>query len=50
MHARILWKGRRDEVVVAYTIARTKRAVRVRFGAPPHQREVWVWAGAVERT
>jgi hypothetical protein len=49
MHARIFWKGRRHEVGVAYTIARTKRAVRLRFDAPPHQHEVWVWAGAVER-
>ena len=33
----------------AHAVAWTKRAVRVRFGAPPHQHEVWVWAGAVER-
>jgi hypothetical protein len=33
----------------AYAVAWTQRAVLVRFGAPPHQHEVWVWAGAVER-
>jgi hypothetical protein len=38
-----------DELLQAHAIAWTKRAVRVRFGAPPHQHEVWVWAGAVER-
>jgi hypothetical protein len=38
-----------EELVQAHAIAWTKRAVRVRFGAPPHQHEVWVWAGAVER-
>jgi hypothetical protein len=35
--------------VQAHAITWTKRAVRVRFGVPPHQHEVWVWAGAVER-
>jgi len=45
----ILWEDGVEELVQAYAIAWTKRAVRVRFGAPPHQHEVWVWAGAVER-
>ena len=36
-------------LVPGSAIAWARRAVRVRFGAPPHQREVWVWAGAVER-
>ena len=45
----ILWEDRVEELVPAHAIAWTKRAVRVRFGAPPHQHEVWVWAGAVER-
>src|SRR5674476_996660 len=48
VHAWILWEDGVEELVQAYAIAWTKRAVRVRFGAPPHQHEVWVWAGAVE--
>jgi hypothetical protein len=36
-----------EELVQAHALARTKSAVRVRFGAPPYQHEVWVWAGAV---
>ena len=39
-----------NAVTIAPAVARTKRAVRVRFGAPPHQHEVWVWAGAGQRT
>jgi hypothetical protein len=45
----VVWEDGVEELVVAYAVAWTKRAVRVRFGAPPHQHEVWVWAGAVER-
>jgi len=45
----ILWEDGVEELVPAQAVAWTKRAVRVRFGAPPHQHEVWVWAGAVER-
>ena len=49
VHAWILWEDGVEELVQAQAIAWTKRAVQVRFGAPPHQDEVWVWAGAVER-
>lgn len=45
----IVWEHGVEELMPAYAIAWTKRAVRVRFGAPPHQHEGWVWAGAVER-
>jgi hypothetical protein len=45
----IVWEDGVEELVPAQAVAWTKRAVRVRFGAPPHQHEVWVWAGAVER-
>ena len=44
VHAWILWEDGTEELVQAHAIAWTKRAVRVRFGAPPHQDEVWVWA------
>jgi hypothetical protein len=49
VNAWIVWEDGVEELVPAHAIAWTKRAVRVRFGAPPHQHEVWVWAGAVER-
>lgn len=42
VHAWILWEE-------ADPVAWTKRAVPVRFGLAPHQPEVWVWAGTVER-
>jgi len=45
----IVWEDGVEELVSAQAIAWTRRAVRVRFGAPPHQHEVWAWAGAVER-
>ena len=45
----ILWEDGVEELVKAYAVVWTKRAVKVRFGAPPHQHEVWVWAGEVER-
>jgi len=44
----IVWEDGVEELVPAHAVAWTKRAVRVRFGVPPHQHEVWVWAGAVE--
>jgi hypothetical protein len=49
VHAWILWEDGVEELMEAQAVAWTKRAVKVRFGAPPHQHEVWVWAGAVER-
>ena len=45
----ILWEDGVEELVPGFAIAWTKRAVQLRFGAPPHQHEVWVWAGAIER-
>ena len=45
----ILWEDGVEELVQAQAVAWTKRAVRVRFGVPPHEHEVWVWAGAVQR-
>ena len=50
VHAWVVWEDGVEELVDAHATAWTKRAVRVRFGAPPHQHEVWVWAGAVERS
>ncbi len=49
VYAWVLWEDGVEELVQALAFAWTRRAVRVRFGAPPHQHEVWVWAGAVER-
>ena len=49
VQAWVLWEDGVEELVQGHAIAWTKRAVRIRFGAPPHQHEVWVWAGAVER-
>jgi hypothetical protein len=49
VNAWILWEDGVEELVPAQAVAWTKRAVRVRFGAPPHEHDVWVWAGAVER-
>ena len=49
VRAWILWEDGVEELVTGHATAWTKRAVRLRFGAPPHQHEVWVWAGAVER-
>jgi hypothetical protein len=45
----VVWEDGVEELVQGHATAWTKRAVRVRFGAPPHVHEVWVWAGAVER-
>lgn len=50
VQAWITWEDGVEELWPAEATAWTKRAVRVRFGAPPHQHQVWVWAGAVERT
>jgi len=50
VHVWILWEDGVEELMQAQAVAWTRRAVRVRFGVPPHQHEVWVWAGAVERT
>ncbi len=49
VRAWVLWEDGVEELVAGQAVAWTKRAVRVRFGAPPHQHRVWVWAGAVER-
>ena len=49
VQAWVLWEDGVEELAQAQAIAWTKRAVRVRFGVPPHQHEVWVWAGAVTR-
>ena len=40
VRAWILWEDGVEELVPAQAIAWTKRAVRVRFGAPPHQHVV----------
>jgi hypothetical protein len=48
--ARVLWEDGVEELTEANAVAWTKRAVKVSFGAPPHQHDGWVWAGAVERT
>ena len=49
VQAWVLWEDGVEELVQGHAIAWTKRAVLVKFGVPPHQHEVWVWAGAVER-
>jgi hypothetical protein len=49
VNAWIVWEDGVEELVRGHAVAWTKRAVRVRFGAPPHQHQVWVWAGAAER-
>ena len=45
----VLWEDGVEEQVLGQAVAWTRRAVRVRFGAPPHLHEVWVWVGAVQR-
>jgi hypothetical protein len=45
----VLWEDGVEEQVPGHAVAWTRRAVRVRFGVPPHLHEVWVWAGAVQR-
>ena len=48
VNAWILWEDGVEELLQSQSIARTKLAVGIRFGVPPHQYEVWAWAGAVE--
>jgi hypothetical protein len=50
VNAWVVWEDGVEELVNAHAIAWTRRAVRVKFGAPPRVHTVWVWAGAVERT
>jgi hypothetical protein len=45
----VLWEDGVEELVSGQAVAWTRRAVRVRFGVPPHVHEVWVWVGAVQR-
>ncbi len=49
VRAWVVWEDGVEELVVGQAMAWTKRAVRVRWGAPPRMFEVWVWAGAVQR-
>ena len=49
VNAWVVWEYGVEELVEGHAIAWTKRAVLVRFGAPPRLHEVGVWAGAVER-
>jgi hypothetical protein len=49
VNAWVVWEDGVEELVPARAVAWTRRAVRIQFGAPPHQHETWVWAGAVER-
>ena len=45
----VVWEDGVEELVAAEALAWTRRAVRVRWGAPPHVLQTWVWAGAVQR-
>lgn len=49
VRAWIVWEDGVEELVTGQAIAWTRRAVKVRWGTPPHALEVWVWAGAVQR-
>ena len=49
VQAWILWEDGVEELVTGQAVAWTKRAVKIRWGSPPHVLETWVWAGAVER-
>jgi hypothetical protein len=49
VNAWVVWEDGVEEFISAHAIDWTRRAVRIRFGAPPHVHDVWVWAGAVER-
>lgn len=49
VRAWVVWEDGVEELVAGMAVAWTRRAVRVRWGAPPHIFETWVWAGAVER-
>jgi hypothetical protein len=44
-----MWEDGVEELVRGHAVAWTPRAVRIRWGVPPHQHETWVWAGAVAR-
>lgn len=46
----VVWEDGVEELLDGVAIAWTKRSVQVRFGFPGHMHEVWVWAGAVERS
>ena len=50
VRAWVVWEDGVEELMDGAAIAWTKRAVRVRFGIPGHMHDVWVWAGAVERS
>ena len=50
VRAWVIWEDGVEEQVTGHAVAWTPRAVRVRWGVPPHQHEAWVWAGAVTRT
>ncbi len=50
VNAWVLWEDGVEELVPAQAVAWTPRAVKVRWGVPPHQQESWVWAGAVTRS
>ena len=45
----VVWEDGVEELVEGQAVAWTTRAVRVRWGVPPHLFETWVWAGAVSR-
>ncbi|WP_211356099.1 hypothetical protein [Lapillicoccus jejuensis] len=49
VRAWVLWETGTEELLDAVATAWTSRAVLVAWGAPPHQHEAWVWAGAVTR-
>jgi hypothetical protein len=49
VRAWVIWEDGVEEQVTGQAVAWTPRAVRVRWGVPPHQHETWVWAGAVVR-
>ena len=50
VQAWVMWEDGVEEFVRGHAVAWTPRAVRVRWGVPPHQNETWVWAGAVARS
>ena len=50
VRAWVVWEDGVEELINGVAIAWTRRAVRVRFGIPGRMHEVWVWAGAVERS
>jgi len=50
VRAWVVWEDGVEELVDGLATAWTRRAARVQFGIPGHMHEVWVWAGAVERS